>query len=416
MKIKNNYTVVIAIGGKGTRLNSITSGFPKPLFPVLGKSTLERIILCLINQNFKNILLTISYKSVLFDQFIKEMSDKYDVIIHTYKEEEPLGECGALWEINDLVKSNIIFINGDLIFSIDFDRLLSFHERLDADITLVTHPSSHPEDSDMILSSNGSAIDKLFFKDEALSRGNIKPLLGNAGLSIFKSNLILKVEKPEKNKYPNLFGYFVRNALKISKKIFSYNTSEYIKDMGTEKRFQQVVNDLINKIPEKKNYLNKQKALFLDRDNTLIECSQNEYITSVEQIKFIEKNIIKIAKISGEYTFIVIVTNQPQISMNRLNISDLEQINNHVIHYCRSKGLLIDFVTWCPHHPHVGFTEEIHSLKTDCFCRKPNPGMLLELAFNRNIDLSQSLFIGDSYSDEAAASSVGCRFAHVNSL
>ena len=73
-------------------------------------------------------------------------------------------------------------------------------------------------------------------------------------------------------------------------------------------------------------------------------------------------------------------------------------------------------VSFCPHHPHRGFEGEIKVLKNDCFCRKPNPGLILEQAFIRNINLQQSLMIGDSESDSKAAKNSGCDFIHVDNL
>ena len=60
----------------------------------------------------------------------------------------------------DQLNSKTLFINGDLIFSMDFTKLFEYHENLGSDITLVTHPSSHPEDSDMISAPNGSYVEK----------------------------------------------------------------------------------------------------------------------------------------------------------------------------------------------------------------------------------------------------------------
>ena len=186
--------------------------------------------------------------------------------------------------------------------------------------------------------------------------------------------------------------------------------------MGTPKRFRQVERDISNNILRRKNYSNSQRALFIDRDNTLIKCDPNSYILSSRNIKFLDKNIYKLAKISDSFSIIAIVTNQPQISMNKLSLEVLEDINNRIILYCRSKSLLIDTVIWCPHHPHKGFASENKLLKTDCFCRKPNPGMLFELSYQRNIDLNSSLFVGDSLVDLQAANSAGCNFKNIIEL
>ena len=102
--------------------------------------------------------------------------------------------------------------------------------------------------------------------------------------------------------------------------------------------------------------------------------------------------------------------------MNKLSLAELEDINNKIILYCRSKSLLIDTVIWCPHHPHKGFESENELLKTVCFCRKPSPGMLLELSYQRNIDLNCSLFVGDSFVDMQAANSAGCDFKNIINL
>ena len=49
-------------------------------------------------------------------------------------------------------------------------------------------------------------------------------------------------------------------------------------------------------------------------------------------------------------------------------------------------------------------------LKTDCFCRKPNPGLILEQAHIRNINLIKSLMIGDSDCDAEAAENLDVIF------
>ncbi len=408
-------TVVIAIGGEGTRLKNISGEIPKPLFPICGISTLERALNELEKYGFKKVILSTCFRKELFKDFIKNKFFNFEELI-IFEEEFPLGECGSLWKIKDQLSSKTLFINGDLIFSLDFKKLCKYDKNLSADITLVTHPSSHPEDSDMISAPNGSYIEKLFFKDRDFKKDKCKPLLGFSGISLFKTSIIDEF-KPLNNQTKNsLFGFLIKNAFENKKKIFSYNTSEYIKDMGTEKRYLEVSKAINTDILNKKNYNNSQKALLLDRDNTLVKCSLKDYILSLDQIEFLDNNIRKLAILSKEFSIVCIVTNQPQIAMNKLSLKDLEAINNHIIHYCREKSLFIDTVSWCPHHPHKGYESENEILKNDCFCRKPKPGMILELAYEKNIDLKKSLFIGDSITDEEAAKSAGCKFINILDL
>ena len=411
----NDISAVIAIGGKGTRLKSITGSIPKPLFPINKTSPLHRICLQLKEYNISEVHLTLGYCSEMFDKEIKNINSKLGLKINTFKEKTPLGECGALWEIKNLLKKDILFINGDLIFSIDLKRFIKFHKRLDSRLTLLTHTSTHPEDSDLISAPNGTLIEKLFLKS-IRNNEDSDAYLGNAGMALFNSDLLNLVKCPEPNDNASLLNYLAYKAYLENISIYSYNTSEYIKDMGTEKRFRQVEKDLNAGVVDKHSYKNTQKALFLDRDNTLIKCKPNEYIVDKNNLEFLNEEIKKISNIARNYDLVCMVTNQPQIARGILTIEQLDQINSLIIKYCLTCNLKIDIVSFCPHHPHSGFNNEIKILKTDCFCRKPNPGLLFELAFARNIDLSNSLLIGDSINDEQAAKNAGCNFLNVNKL
>ena len=416
MKIgKKKYEVVLACGGFGTRLKEITNDTPKPLFPVNGKSTLERCIEQLENYDFKNVVITIGYKSKKFTKFIYELNQKYRIDIDIYIEENPLGECGALWEIMDNLCDDFVFINGDLIFSIDFKKLRLFHKRLASRLTLVTHTSDHPEDSDLVSVPNGTLVENIFLKGQ---NRNLKKnaYLGNSGIFVINLEILDKLKAPKEKDSKSIFHFIVKNVFDLNINIYSYNTTEYIKDMGTPERLKLVSKDLSSGKVNRNNYKNIQKALFLDRDNTLIKCDIGKYVIKKNEIEIISHNIEKIIPISQDYDLICLVTNQPVIAMGKISFKDLDEFNSIVVKSCLSIGLKIDIVTFCPHHPHKGYEGELEILKYDCFCRKPNPGLFFEQAFLRNINLKESLMIGDSDNDFFAAKNAGCRFLNIKDL
>ena len=191
---------------------------------------------------------------------------------------------------------------------------------------------------------------------------------------------------------------------------------EYLKDMGTPSRFKKVKQDLKGNIVASKSYRSKQKVLFLDRDNTLIKCPNKKYILKKTDIYFYEDRVKKIAEISKDFNFCLIITNQPQISMGLCTWQDVIEINGVIINQCQIWGLPIAGFYICPHHPHAGFNNEVKDLKTNCFCRKPSPGLILEASHSRNIDLNNSLFIGDSKRDLYAAKNSGTNFLSVFDL
>ena len=76
-------------------------------------------------------------------------------------------------------------------------------------------------------------------------------------------------------------------------------------------------------------------------------------------------------------------------------------------------GAYVDAIYICPHHPDKGFVGERPEYKIDCECRKPKPGLLLQAAKDFNIDLSQSIMIGDSDRDVEAGEAAGCKSVKV---
>tara|TARA_A100001035_G_scaffold155693_1_gene122931 strand:+ start:1142 stop:2386 length:1245 start_codon:yes stop_codon:yes gene_type:complete len=409
------YDAVLACGGLGTRLKEITKDTPKPLYPVAGKSTLERCIQQLEDFDFKNLIITIGYKSKEFLKFIDELNRKYKVDIDIFVEENPLGECGALWVIKDKLCNDFVFINGDLIFSINFKKLSFFHMRLSSKLTLVTHTSDHPDDSDLVSVPNGTLVENIFLKSNDINSEK-NAYLGNSGIFMINKEVLDKLKAPKEKDSKSVFHFIVKKIFELKINIYSYNTTEYIKDMGTPKRLKVVSEDLSKAIVNRKNYTNIQKALFLDRDNTLIKCSQGKYVINKNEIEILSKNIENIIPISLDYDLVCLVTNQPVIAMGKISLRDLDEINSVVVKSCLSMGLKIDIVSFCPHHPHKGYKGELEFLKYDCFCRKPNPGLFFEQAFLRNINLKESLMIGDSDYDLFAAENAGCKFLNINDL
>lgn len=406
-------TCIITAGGEGTRLKEITKEIPKPLFPINGISCLERSLKVLSQFNIRNVIILSCYKKNLLIEKINYYESKYNLKIKLIQEDTPLGECGGLWLIKDNIEGDILLLNSDLVWDIDINRFFNFHVEHDGDATLFTHICGHPKDSDLISESANKQINSYSLKPH---KTNIveEMFLGNSGIALFKS-ILLKNLKPPTEK-PTFCDHILSNIDKFNLRVFSYNSSEFVKDIGTPKRFFEVQEILKKDMVRYKSYLYTQRCLFIDRDNTLIECPETKYITKKEQLKFLTKNIFKIAKKRQEFDLAIIITNQPQISMGLVSWEEVISINSFIIQKCLEFGLKIDSFNLCPHHYHSGFKNEIIDLKQDCFCRKPKPGLFFQEAFFRNINLSQSLMIGDSESDKIAAEKAGCEFLNVLNL
>ena len=105
----------------------------------------------------------------------------------------------------------------------------------------------------------------------------------------------------------------------------------------------------------------------------------------------------------------IVVTNQPVIARGECTWEELQAIHDKMETELGKSGAFIDAVYVCPHHPDKGFKGERPEYKHVCECRKPNPGLLFKAAKDFNIDLAQSIMIGDSERDKKAREAAGCK-------
>lgn len=120
--------VVILAGGLGTRIREISDNVPKVMLPVGGKPFLEYIISNLRMQGFRQVILSVGYKSERIEDYFRDGS-WLGVTIEYSKEAIPLGTGGALIKALDLIANSLFLaMNGDSYFNVVFRTLVEFHK------------------------------------------------------------------------------------------------------------------------------------------------------------------------------------------------------------------------------------------------------------------------------------------------
>lgn len=145
------------------------------------------------------------------------------------------------------------------------------------------------------------------------------------------------------------------------------------------------------------------KAIFLDRDDTLID--DPGYIKSPEQIKLLPGATEALSQLKKMGYLLVIVTNQSAIARGYIDERQLDTIHSHLKSLLAEDGVGLDGLYYCPFHPE-GVVKDF-SMESNL--RKPNSGMLEKAAGELDIDLSRSWMIGDSYRDVKAGKNAGCQ-------
>ena len=146
------------------------------------------------------------------------------------------------------------------------------------------------------------------------------------------------------------------------------------------------------------------RAVFLDRDGVINRALERESKPfpprSLDEFEILPEVPGACAKLKAAGYLLVVATNQPDVGRGTLQQQTVEKIHAHMM-----TQLPIDRVEVC-YHSGKG--------ASDCACRKPKPGMLLNAARELGIDLAQSWMVGDRWRDVDCGHAAGCRTIFIN--
>ncbi len=118
---------VILAGGKGTRLRPYTTVLPKPLMPIGDLPILEILVRQLKVAGCSEIILAVGYLAALIQAYFGDGS-QWGVPIRYSHEKTPLGTAGPISLVDGLGDSFLV-MNGDILTSLDFQDLYTFHRK-----------------------------------------------------------------------------------------------------------------------------------------------------------------------------------------------------------------------------------------------------------------------------------------------
>src|SRR3989338_9205533 len=223
--------LLINTGGRGERLMPLTKDIPKPLVKIADKPILHHLINWAKKQDIKNIIMLNGYKAEKIIEYLKD-GKEFDINIAHSNEPYPLGSGGSIKFAKPHINNEFAYISGDLLCAIDFKKMLEFHKKNKADITILVYKSSHPHDSDILKIDKEGKVEKFVSKhDDHTGAGD----LSNAGLCIVHPKIFDLMDKEVFTLETYLYPKIIQNNLRF----FAYNTDEFIEDMGTFDRLKK---------------------------------------------------------------------------------------------------------------------------------------------------------------------------------
>jgi histidinol-phosphate phosphatase family protein len=147
---------------------------------------------------------------------------------------------------------------------------------------------------------------------------------------------------------------------------------------------------------EKRNL--KGPAIFIDRDG-VINCRRPcDYVLNWSQFVFVPGIREALKQLTSLGLPMIVISNQAAVGKGLLDLAGLREITVQMYQALAADGTLLAAAYYCTHRP-----------DENCACRKPKPELLFRAADDFNIDLTRSIFIGDSETDVAAARSADCQ-------
>ncbi len=145
------------------------------------------------------------------------------------------------------------------------------------------------------------------------------------------------------------------------------------------------------------------KAIFLDRDDTLIE--DPGYISRPEQVNLLTGVPRALIELKALGYKLVVITNQSAVARGIVTEKVLGEIHKRLEQLLAKKNAFLDRIYYCPYHPDGA----VKKYRQESELRKPNPGMLLKAAKEMDLDLDQSWCVGNSSTDIGAGLRAGCK-------
>lgn len=221
---------VFLVGGKGTRLHSLTQDMiPKPMINVHGRPFLLHLVKLFKRQGIKQFVFCTAHLGNVIKDFFGD-GKKFGITIKYSEEKKPLGSGGAIKNVEGLLEENFLLINGDDFFPIDFNAFFKFHKENKAIITLALRQIGTPNEFHTVYLNKGNII-KEYFGKEYTQKSNFN----FSGYFAINKKILSLIPK---NKFVSIEFDVLPNVIK-EKKVYGFVSEGALFDIGSPEGYNK---------------------------------------------------------------------------------------------------------------------------------------------------------------------------------
>ncbi|MDP1822374.1 MAG: sugar phosphate nucleotidyltransferase [Archangium sp.] len=221
---------IVLAGGKGTRLAPYTTVLPKPLMPIGDVPILEVVLRQLAHHRFTDVSLAVGYLAELLMAYCGDGS-KFGVRLDYSREAAPLGTAGPIALVSDL-KETFMVMNGDLLTTIDYSKMLTAHREAGALVTVASYEKTVKIDLGVLELSAANEI------TDYIEKPTMKYAV-SMGIYLFEPRVLSYIEKGVRLDLPDL----VKRLMAAKEKVLAYRHAGYWLDIGRHDDYQEAVRE-----------------------------------------------------------------------------------------------------------------------------------------------------------------------------
>jgi NDP-sugar pyrophosphorylase family protein len=221
----------VLAGGRGTRLAPYTTAFPKPLVPVGGMPIIEIVLRQLRWYGVREVVLSVGYLAELIEAYFSTRRPIPGLHISYLHESKPLGTAGALGLL-DKTDENLLVVNGDVLTTMDFGKMIEFHLERKPALTIGVHRKSVKIDLGVLQVDPSSSV---IGYDEKPSLH----YLCSMGIYLYSRAALDAIEPGERLDFPDL----VLRMLERGQPALAYQSGCYWLDIGRHDDYERATEE-----------------------------------------------------------------------------------------------------------------------------------------------------------------------------